>query len=104
MPIIAPNHFAAVLMMYAALPNEDTRNPHVVLLAGLLFDAEIWRDVCALLECRAGVSFLSFPNFSSIESMATHVLQSIDRLRAGRCRSFPPVHALSQSSNFLRGI
>jgi hypothetical protein len=29
MPIIAPNHFAAVLMMYAALPNEDTRNPHV---------------------------------------------------------------------------
>jgi hypothetical protein len=54
MPIIAPNHFAAVLMMYAALPNEDTRNPHVVLLAGLLFDAEIWRDVCALLESRAG--------------------------------------------------
>ena len=65
-------------MMNATALNEDARNLHLVLLAGLLCDAEIWRDVCTLLEPRARVSIMSFPAFYSVESMATQVLRSIE--------------------------
>jgi len=46
----------------------------LILLSGLLSDETIWSDAAALLESRAMVRILAFPNFNSIVDMANHVL------------------------------
>ena len=54
-------------------------NEHLtlVLLCGLLCDADIWRDVADSLRDRADVRIVSFADFDSIQTMASHVLKSI---------------------------
>jgi pimeloyl-ACP methyl ester carboxylesterase len=49
----------------------------LVLLCGLLCDADIWRDVADSLRDRADIRIISFADFESIQTMATHVLKSI---------------------------
>jgi pimeloyl-ACP methyl ester carboxylesterase len=53
----------------------ETR-PTLILLSGLLCDEEIWAEVEQILGAVANVKVLSFTGYSSIESMADHVLAS----------------------------
>jgi pimeloyl-ACP methyl ester carboxylesterase len=52
--------------------------PTLALLAGLLCDEEIWREVAASLNTTVDVRIFSFPMFSSIEMMAGHVAAVIE--------------------------
>ncbi len=51
--------------------------PTLVLLSGLLCDQAIWQDVAHRLSPSTDVRIFSFPGFSSIETMAEHVLSSL---------------------------
>src|SRR4051812_7265062 len=51
-----------------------TRGSSLVLLAGLLCDESVWSEVAAPLRELANIQVFSFPNCSSIETMAEHVL------------------------------
>jgi len=48
----------------------------LVLLCGLLSDETVWSEVAGRLAGVARVHIVSFPNFSSIEAMARHVLET----------------------------
>ena len=49
----------------------------LVLLCGLLCDEDIWRDVADSLRDRVDIRIISFADFESIQTMATHVLKTV---------------------------
>ncbi len=51
--------------------------PTLVLLAGLLCDREVWQRAADQLAGTVDIEVFSFPQFSSIEAMAEHVVASV---------------------------
>jgi len=57
--------------------SNPAHRPVLALLCGLLCDEDIWRDVIAALNTEVDVRIFSFPGFSSLADMASHVLACV---------------------------
>ena len=59
------------------MKGQDGNRGTIALLCGLLCDAEIWSGIAGELQKFGEVRIFDFPNFSSMQAMAEHVLTSI---------------------------